>query len=37
MYLVFEPAERSGTFWVRALVRTGEGFVLGLGRRGRAH
>ena len=31
-YLVFQPAERSSTFWIRALVGTGVDLVLGLGR-----
>lgn len=34
---MFEPAERSCTFWIRALVGTGEGLVLGLREGGRAH
>jgi hypothetical protein len=29
-YLMFEPAERSCAFWIRALVGTGEDLVLGL-------
>lgn len=35
--LVFQPAERSATFWIRTLVGTGEGFVVGLRGRGCAH
>jgi len=37
MYLMFQPAERSSTFWIRALVGTGEDLVLRLRGRGRAH
>jgi hypothetical protein len=36
-YLVFQPAERSSTFRIRALVGAGEDLVLGLGEGGRAH
>ena len=35
--LMFQPAERSSTFWIRALVGTGEDLVLRLGGRGCAH
>jgi hypothetical protein len=31
MYLMFQPAERSSTFWIRAFVGTGRDLVLGLG------
>ena len=37
IYLVFQPAERSSAFWIRALVGTGKDLVLRLGRRGCAH
>ena len=36
-HLVFQPAERSATFWIRALVGTGEDLVLELRGRGGAH
>ena len=36
-YLVFQPAECSPTFWIRAFVGTGEDLVLRLGGRGCAH
>ena len=37
IYLVLQPAERSSTFRIRALVGTGEDLVLKLRRRGSAH
>ena len=37
MYLMFQPAERSSAFWIRAFVGTGGDLVLRLGVRGCAH